>query len=176
MVLCDFKTKSQFKQSGAVIVWFNGTKAISGYASANMMESVNLSIKMKIHKLPVLLSVVCLLSITVSSTLVEEENASSEIQDNAMRELLLHRLFQPRIMEDSREAGPKRAHVRRFEQLPPGFVGVRGKKEKSKSKDPVPGFLGVRGKKASLLHNHRNFHPSNNIARYIQREFSKFKE
>ncbi|KAF8785552.1 uncharacterized protein LOC129959467 [Argiope bruennichi] len=135
----------------------------------------NSSTKMKIPKLPIFLFAAWLLAILVSSTLMEEENASSEIEGNAMRELLMQRMFQPRIMEDSREADPKRAHVRRFEQFPPGFVGVRGKKEKSKSKDPVPGFLGVRGKKDSQLHNHRNYHPSNNIARYIQREFSKFK-
>ncbi|CAL1261329.1 unnamed protein product, partial [Larinioides sclopetarius] len=129
---------------------------------------MSVSGQVKIPKLPALLSVVCLLAMPVSLTSVEEENTSSEIQGNAMREILMAHLLQPRIMEDNREAGPKRAQVRRFEQLPPGFIGVRGKKEKSKSKDPIPGFLGVRGKKASLLHNHRNFHPSNNIARYIQ--------
>ncbi|GIY14319.1 hypothetical protein CDAR_618941 [Caerostris darwini] len=80
-------------------------------------------------------------------------------------------VFQPRSVEDTRvrEADPKRAHVRRFE--PPGFLGVRGKKS-SKSNDPVPGFLGVRGKK--VPDNQINEQPISDIARYIQRELSKF--
>ncbi|GFY46660.1 hypothetical protein TNIN_221131 [Trichonephila inaurata madagascariensis] len=91
--------------------------------------------------------------------------------------MLIPRLLQSNSFEDYlRETGPKRAHVRRFERLPPGFLGVRGKKsEKNKAKNPIPGFLGVRGKKSTTARNLFNNRSNKNIARYILREFSKLK-
>ncbi|GFX54735.1 hypothetical protein TNCV_2822561 [Trichonephila clavipes] len=99
----------------------------------------------------------------------------------SLRQMLVPRLLQSNSFEDHLwETGPKRAHVRRFEQLPPGFLGVRGKKsEKNKAKNPIPGFLGVRGKKSTAARNLFSYRPNKNIARYIYiyilKEFSKLK-
>ncbi|GFT47679.1 uncharacterized protein NPIL_122441 [Nephila pilipes] len=128
-------------------------------------------------QIPMLLFVVCFSVSSTSSTGLLEENTSPEVGNtpSSFRQMLVRRLLHPNNFEDHfRETGPKRAHVRRFEQLPPGFLGVRGKKsEKNKAKNPVPGFLGVRGKKSTF--NHLSDGLKNNIARYIQREFSKLK-
>ncbi|XP_071044319.1 uncharacterized protein [Parasteatoda tepidariorum] len=139
---------------------------------------------------PYLILVPIIISLSFASLMPDNvEFGDSEISKDslsALRQMLIQNMLRPKDFDDSlvriREAGPKRAHARRFDQLPPGFVGVRGKKsEKSKIKEPVPGFLGVRGKKShqsSYLSNEEirsqfNNRRDNAVNKCIQNELAK---
>ncbi|XP_035221352.1 facilitated trehalose transporter Tret1-like isoform X2 [Stegodyphus dumicola] len=146
-------------------------------------------LQVKGRNLLIFLSIAAILSASeVSSENFEEENFMPQESEGTLpspHQLMIRRILDRMSLDDNlnsqRVASLKRAHMRYFEELFPGFVGVRGRKsEKAKTKEPFPGFLAVRGKKLSYQetvsnekknsHYISSFPLDKSIAKYFQKD------